>query len=76
MTKNWTIDWESRTVTDRAGFIVRFDPDPDEPGAWNGTPVNPEIIPPEEWDAAGLARRMRQAGDAWHDELRRRAEEL
>lgn len=64
---DWLVDLQARTARNRTlGLVVRFTPDPAEPGAWDG-----------EADPAGLdlklapdlPRLMREAGDAFRAAL-------
>ena len=64
----WLADIQARSVRHRAsGLMFRFNPDRDEPGAWDGTADLDTVraIPP-----ADLPRLAREAGDAWRAALR------
>jgi len=59
---NWTIDLNHNTATSDTGLIFKFSPDPETPGAWNGTCLNPESVAPDDIHLA--ANLSKQAGDA------------
>jgi hypothetical protein len=60
MPGEWTIDLARMEARHRSGLVVRFTPDRDGSGAWDGAPV---VLPPD-LDSAAAARLMREAGDA------------
>ncbi len=66
---SWAVDLERMECAHPNGLVVRFIPDPDGSGAWDGEPVGPL---PAGLDATAAARLMREAGDAIMAALRAR----
>lgn len=77
--QRWKIDLAACTATHDSGLIVRFAEADDAPGAWDGTPLNSEewfarikdTMPPRDLERHA-ARLMREAGDAYLYQLKRR----
>jgi hypothetical protein len=65
----WAVDLDRMEAQHTSGLVVRFTPDPDGSGAWDGTPIEPL---PTEMDVSSAARLMREAGDAVMSALRAR----
>lgn len=62
--KRWSVDLETATVTHVDGWIFKFDPDPDELGAFNGQGIGqPNPLTQEHMQQA--ARIAREAGDIY-----------
>lgn len=77
--KRWTVDLSACTATHDSGLVVRFAQAVDDPRAWDGTPVNSEewfakikhTMPPQDL-ANHAARMMREAGEAYQWQLKKR----
>lgn len=76
--KRWQVDLSACTATHDSGLVVRFR-QADESGAWDGKPENSEIwfekmkstMPPHDL-ASHVGRLMREAGDAYLWQLKKR----
>jgi hypothetical protein len=74
---DWAVDPHTASVRHLpSGMVIRFTADADEPGALDGQPdaMSPALLRrlTEKEGAAGLAWRMREAGEVYGDYLRRR----
>ena len=77
--RRWVVDLAACTATHDSGLIVKFSEAEDSPGALDGTPVNAQewlsgirnTIPPRDIERHA-ARLMREAGDAYLYQLKRR----
>lgn len=65
----WTINLDAATATHDSGLVIKFAPDPEEHGAFNGHAVGPVPAALNAGTLADnyltLARLMREAGDAY-----------
>lgn len=65
----WSIDLDTATATHRDGWVFKFTPAPDEPGAFDGACIaQPSPLP----DAQHVARIAREAGDIYIEARRAR----
>lgn len=77
--RRWIVDLATCTAIHESGLIVRFVESQDSPGAWDGTPINAQewltsiknTMPRHDLERHA-ARLMREAGDAYRYQLKRR----
>ena len=67
---NWVIDIVNKTATSESGIIFKMTRNAH--GDYCGECLNPELIPPDDFDYESLDRMIEEAGDAYDKALRRR----
>jgi hypothetical protein len=67
---NWKIDLENKTATSENGVIFRLTRNAH--GEYMGECLNPEVIPPDDFDYESLDRMIEDAGEVYDKVLRRR----
>lgn len=64
----WTVDIESSTATHRDGWVFKFTPDEDDPGAFDGDCIGqPEPLTPEH--IAQAPRIAMEAGEIYKETI-------
>ncbi len=71
--RNWRRRWRvnldaSTAVHEPTGIVVRFEADPDDPGAWDGEVID-GVDAITTIDGQALARLMREAGDIYREAI-------